>query len=65
MLREIEEEDAIWQAKARKKQKQPSESPVSEISGTVKAEHSSAKNDVEQPTARTIRQPRSARDYGA
>lgn len=68
VLREIEEEDAIWQAKSRKNQKQSSEGSVSKGDAGASlslAEYPRAENAGEQRIIRAARQPQSSRDYGA
>lgn len=67
VLQEIEEEDAIWQAKSRKNQKQSPGDSVSEGGAGVGAvlgltKYSEAEKADEH---RATRQPQSARDYGA
>lgn len=68
VLREIEEEDAIWQAKSRKNQKQFPEGSVSKGdagAGLSLAEYPRTENTGEQQRIRAARQPQSSRDYGA
>lgn len=52
----MEEEDAIWQAKARKKLPLTLES--------AETQHPDAEDAIGKPKARANRQPKSARDYG-
>lgn len=68
VLREIEEEDAIWQAKSRKNQKQSPENSVSKGGAGASlslAEYPKAENAGERQRIRATQQPQSSRDYGA
>lgn len=68
VLKEIEEEDAIWQAKARKKQQKQAPTGNGENTDLAVIEpFEGGKGKLDRSghqTARPTRQPRSARDYG-